>query len=341
LPTITPQVSKRMSKIGKKQVGVVGLSYSLQSHRKENKASYRNYISVSQNKYTDEIKIQAKSVCLLTDYPKDRDRFTRSGKLYIDGLSSKARHKIQKASRVLENVWRFEKGLKSHCAFITLTYGKDFPSDHNSKKHLDSFLKRLRRLHPKCKYVWVAEKQKRGAIHYHILTPYYTPKNWVNSAWNEIVNNWQQENNFDRQTLLPNVISVLSAGKYLAKYLSKEGQNIGGNGYGIDQDTRRLMQDDVVNFVGTDLDAEVINEITQFMCNDFGSKIDVKIVQWQNRYTTYKGYWLSNINLFQFEEWLKYKRHDFNLILDNEETIRRKKLVKELVNYEREKGANS
>jgi len=323
-----------MTKVSKKAVELVGLSYSLQSHRKENKASYRNYITVSQNQYTNEIKIQPKSISLLTQYKQDHDRFKRNGKLYIDGLSLKARHKIQKASRVLENVWRFEKGLKSHCAFITLTYGKDFPTDHNSKKHLDSFLKRLRRLHPNCKYVWVAEKQKRGAIHFHILTPYYTPKDWVNSAWNEIVNTWQRDNNLNHQTLLPNVISVLSAGSYLAKYLSKEGQNIGGNGYGIDQKTRSLMVDDVVNFVGTDFEPEYINEITKSMSDDFGSKIDVKKFEWKSKYTQYKGYWLSNINSFQFGEWLKYKRHDFNLNLDHEETIRRKKLLKQLINEE-------
>ena len=70
-----------MTNVSKKVVGSVGLSYSLQSHRKENKASYRNYISVSQNAYTNEIKIQPKSICLLTKYKQDHDRYKRDGKI--------------------------------------------------------------------------------------------------------------------------------------------------------------------------------------------------------------------------------------------------------------------
>ena len=92
------------------------------------------------------------------------------------------------------------------------------------------------------------------------------------------------------------------------------------------------MVDDVVNFVGTDFDAEYINEITKSMYDDFGSKINVKKYQWKSKYTQLNGYWLSNINSFEFGEWLKYKRHDFNLILDHEETNRRKTLLKELIN---------
>lgn len=310
-----------MSKVINFSVAQVGLSYSLQSHRKL--IAYRNYISVTQNSYTGEVKIQSKSISMAKKHQQDYDRHKRDGKVFIDGLSQRARHKIQKASRVLENVWRFEKGLKSHCSFITLTYGKDFPSDHDSKSHLDSFLKRLRRLHPNCKYVWVAEKQKRGAIHYHILTPYYTPKEWINSAWNEIVNKWQFQNKYDVQSLLPNVISVLSAGSYLAKYLSKESQNIGGNGYGIDQETRKLMIDDVVCFVGDDLESEELNTITSLMAHDFSHKVEgLKSFSWKNNYTNLKGYWFNSINSIQFGEWLKYRRHDFNLILEHERTQR-------------------
>jgi hypothetical protein len=319
-----------MAKVIKNVVGSVGLSYSLQSHRKQSQFSYRNSFQISQNTYTGEVKVKAKSISLLTNYEQTHDRYKRSGQLFQEGLTSEAKHKIQKAVRVLENVYKHEPKLKSYCSMITLTYGKDFPSDHDSKKHLDTFLKRLRRLHPNCKYIWVAEKQKRGAIHYHILTPYYTPKEWVNDSWNAIAQTWQSQNNLPIQPLLPNVIKVFKAGSYLAKYLQKEGQNIGGNGYGIDFKTRSLMKDESVYFVHHDLTQEQINDITNELIKDL-SKDQEKHHTWKSKYSGYSGGWISGYNQFNFDEWLKYKRHDYDLMLEHEQLERRIEIQKELI----------
>lgn len=53
---------------------------------------------------------------------------------------------------------------------ITLTYPQEFPSDGQTvKRHLDSFLKWLRRETGGMDYLWFLEFQKRGAPHFHIL----------------------------------------------------------------------------------------------------------------------------------------------------------------------------
>lgn len=335
MQSISRQIfNKGMTKVNDISLRAVGLSYYLQSHRESgNKTpqySKRNYFQVSHNIYSNELRIQPKSILLNAPQKNDHDRYKREGKLFIDGLTSQARHKIQKASRILESVHKHEPKLKSYCSLITLTYGKDYPTDHESKKHLDTFLKRLRRLHPNCKYLWVAEKQKRGAIHYHVLTPYFTHKDFVNSAWNEIVNNWQSSNNLPNQSVLPNVIKVMSAGSYLAKYLQKEGQNIGGNGYGIDRKTRGLMKDESVYMVTHELDYEQVNEITAELIEDL-TKGEAKTYVWQSKQSGYTGAWCSGVNIFKFEEWLNYKRHDYGLILEHEETERRKEVIKELL----------
>ncbi len=291
-----------------KKIASVGLSYSNQSHR--------NFIQISRNLLTGETKIQPKTISLITKRTEWRDG-GRNGKLFLEGLTNKGKAKIQKASRVLEQVHKIEHELKAYTSLITLTYGKDFPTDHDSKKHLDTFLKRLRRLHDNCKYVWVAEKQKRGAIHYHILTPYFTKKEFVNSAWNEIVSKWQIKNGHEQQTLLPNVIKVNSAGSYMAKYLSKEGQNIGGNGYGIDQKTRVLMIDKTFNLIQHDRTPEQINEIVNAIVSKV-QKTDTKKFIWKSNYTTYKGCWLREIDMFKLGEFFKYDRHEFNLITERE-----------------------
>lgn len=319
-----------MTKLSKKIVGAVGLSYCLQSHRKKTTYSKRNYFKIQHNTYTNEIRIQPKSVLLNSPQKNDHDRGKRSGKLFIEGLTPQARHKIQKASRILENVYNHEPKLKAYCSMLTLSYGKHFPSDHDSKKHLDTFLKRLRRLHPNCKYLWVAEKQKRGAIHYHILTPYYTKKEWLNNAWNQIVNKWQSQNNLPTQTVLPNVIKVFQAGSYLAKYLQKEGQNIGGNGYGIDTDTRKLMKDESIYFVTHDLEHDKVNEVVNELIKDV-TQSQEKTYTWNSKQSGYVGAWSSGYNIHRLTEWIHYKRHEYNLMLESEDTERRKGILQEII----------
>src|SRR5271157_7616 len=53
--------------------------------------------------------------------------------------------------------------------FVTLTYPDKFPSARESKRHLDIFLKRIRRAFPVAGGIWKLEPQQRGAPHYHLL----------------------------------------------------------------------------------------------------------------------------------------------------------------------------
>ena len=54
--------------------------------------------------------------------------------------------------------------------FITLTYKENIQDISLSKKHLKLLFKKLKRYYGDIKYLYVFELQKRGAIHYHMLT---------------------------------------------------------------------------------------------------------------------------------------------------------------------------
>lgn len=56
------------------------------------------------------------------------------------------------------------------CHFVTLTYVgvDDWRADHISKA-TEQFRRYCERIGVPCKYVWVAELQRRGAVHYHLL----------------------------------------------------------------------------------------------------------------------------------------------------------------------------
>jgi hypothetical protein len=283
----------------------VGLSYSYQSHR--------TYFTISTNEFTGECKVQPKT---LATTPKKLvgavNAEWKEGQQFREGLTYKGKAKIQKAVRILELIHTVESDLKAYCTLGTLTYGRDYPTDHESKKHLDMFLKRCRRKFPEFKYVWVIEKQKRGAPHFHILTPYYIPKEWINKAWNEIVNTWQLSNSHKLQTVLPNVIKVDNAGAYMSKYLSKEGHKIGGNGYGIDTKTRALMKDNITYLVGDRMDVETINEVVSDLVNKIGLQT-LNSQSWTNFYNGYGGAWLSDYNEFSLKEFIEYDIDKYQL----------------------------
>ncbi len=56
------------------------------------------------------------------------------------------------------------------CYFVTLTYVgvNDWKADHLSKA-TEQYRRHCKRIKVPCRYLWVAELQKRGAVHYHLL----------------------------------------------------------------------------------------------------------------------------------------------------------------------------
>lgn len=60
--------------------------------------------------------------------------------------------------------------MSSWKSFITLTYADNIKDISLSRKHLNIFLTKVRRVYNDFKYICVTEFQKRGAIHFHLLT---------------------------------------------------------------------------------------------------------------------------------------------------------------------------
>lgn len=74
--------------------------------------------------------------------------------------------------------------------FITLTYPAEYPTDFSiTKRHLDTFTKRIRRRYHNAAIIWKLELQTRGAPHYHLLVfgVQYIPHQEVANDWYEIV----------------------------------------------------------------------------------------------------------------------------------------------------------
>jgi hypothetical protein len=169
-----------------------------------------------------------------------------------EGLSSKGRKRIRRAALLYDEL-QGELGAK---AMITLGYGDISKSGHiQSKSDLDRFLKSLTRyVRKKYKvdeihYVWVAEIQPKrmkrtgeAVIHYHIVLPYFIPRELVSKWWNNGVNKPRVKMGLPIQHLITNVIPCHSAAQYMSKYITEEGHRIEGNGYNMSQATSKGLK---------------------------------------------------------------------------------------------------
>lgn len=134
----------------------------------------------------------------------------------IVGYSARSRRELMKA---LDAIDQDQAGLPQ---FVTLTYPADWPGDWRVwKKHLDRWVKRLRREHPEAWGVWRLEPQRRGAPHFHLLIwGARIDKQWCSRSWFEVVGSGD-ERHLRAGTQVARVRSWGGVKHYTAKYLSK------------------------------------------------------------------------------------------------------------------------
>lgn len=108
------------------------------------------------------------------------------------GVSNATMKKIKTASRVLSYASKLRKVRNSKgvyishlCMFITLTlpYQQTHPDSEITKKILGTFFDKCRKIGILENYVWRAEKQINGNIHYHILTDSFVNYSMIYRIW--------------------------------------------------------------------------------------------------------------------------------------------------------------
>jgi len=119
------------------------------------------------------------------------------------------------------------KGGNFHATFITLTYGQSFPTPTVAKRHLDNFLKRLKRRWTYCSGFWRFEFQQRGAPHFHLVLfglP-FLPKGTLQEWWGSVVGKqfWDASTPTLRPpfTRIEALKSHAHAVRYISKYVAK------------------------------------------------------------------------------------------------------------------------
>lgn len=228
------------------------------------------------------LQLRPNQILLYTYYPdarrgrsKDSDiEYTPAMKAYIDSLnqdepnkkytgylSESAKRKLRYSINLLvaQSTWKeafnydLQKTFRFRVNFITLTLSapQKAISDKEIKRVcLNNFLNRARKKHGMNTYVWRAEKQKNGNIHFHITTDVYIHYRELCDLWNEcqellgFVSRFRERTGSYRpnSTDIHSVKNIKELAAYMVKYMSKDtedGQQIEGKVWGC---SRNLSQ---------------------------------------------------------------------------------------------------
>jgi hypothetical protein len=173
------------------------------------------------------------------DCPRNRHKLDTP--TYSGSMTSHAMKRIKKAVDLLvqfsppRNIYNSVTMTteKHTLSFITLTIpGKE---RHLTAKEgytllLSKWIRKMRDAHGLKTYIWKAEFQKNGQLHYHITTNSWIPYTSIRDKWNNIMSSngmlsvWNEENptKFPNSTDVHKVYKVKNIQAYLAKYLSKK-----------------------------------------------------------------------------------------------------------------------
>lgn len=221
------------------------------------KLNARQYITYADNKNSDVGNNRGGNIDNLIQ--------NQNRKQYNGYLSDTAQRKIKNYTHNLHAISSTTWGKKKKgfvyksmkiktLGFITLTLpSQQQHTDNEIKRHcLQPFLAELKRVYNMRHYIWIAEAQRGGNIHFHIITPTYIEKSELRAIWKHHINTLGY---IDRCkytdppcTEIEGARSVKHAARYLAKYITKaetDKRKIEGRLWGIDTETEKLMSIDI------------------------------------------------------------------------------------------------
>jgi hypothetical protein len=154
-------------------------------------------------------------------------------------LTNKSKNKIKKIVwhwsnhiQISQELYKRKKMPKrNYIVMITLTLSsvQKLTDKEVTSKLLHNFLIQLKKKYHKINYLWVAEKQKNGNIHYHIVVDRFVHKDWVQKVWNKIQSNYHYIDDFEKKFHHRNPPSTKITGQkqmhdpahYITKYINK------------------------------------------------------------------------------------------------------------------------
>jgi hypothetical protein len=147
----------------------------------------------------DPIKASKKKEKIFVGYDESgNSKFLESSRKAEGNVSIQAKRKLNKAIEYLITTSTEKKVFERlsgktvvfKVAFITLTLPSEqiHPDTEIINRCLNSFLLEAKKFYNVKNYVWRAEKQKNGNLHFHIVLDKFIPWNELRNRWNRIIN---------------------------------------------------------------------------------------------------------------------------------------------------------
>lgn len=183
----------------------------------------------------------------------------KDAKTYSGDMTYHARKRLSKAISLLNqsSPWQdiitpySDVPMRFKLSFITLTIPDDTPISGKEAYEalLKPFLRRMRTKFGLQKYVWKAELQERGQLHYHITSNCFIPYMAVQEAWNNILTAANLNSAYFAahghrnapSTEIRRVKNVKNIEAYLLKYISKSdglGRSVNGKTWGCSENLK-------------------------------------------------------------------------------------------------------
>lgn len=162
-----------------------------------------------------------------------RQKLTRNNSPGI--LSPNARRKLKQSIRWLiacsETKMVYEKKWKKKVPWkinaVTLTFHENMQDDNKARALLSQWLEMAKYRFELHQYVWKAEPQQRGAIHFHLTTNVYIPHAELRYTWNRLLRKQGLNNVEDNSTDVHAVVTAKNLEAYLTDYLMNEEKHSG------------------------------------------------------------------------------------------------------------------
>lgn len=220
---------------------------------------------------------------------KQLEALTR--KKFNGQLSVKSQQKIVQICQNWDDTLNYintqnrQKGRKERKQIILLTLTLSDQQKHDDnwikRNMLNRFLIKITREKPDTKYLWKAERQDNGNIHFHILLDNYFDKKDVQIWWNLI----QRDNQYHRaglinesflgspSTRIESLKNVDNSIAYIAKYMQKNDEKnpISGRLWGCSSELRKLknitynITKDEIKIMAN----ELITTVDNYFCNEY------------------------------------------------------------------------
>lgn len=137
----------------------------------------------------------------------------------VRGLSENREENEERSVRRAKKLLRQKVLASGANHLLTLTYRENVSDLDLANDHLTVFIRRIRRQHPGYPYVAVAERQKRGAWHWHLAVCGWQDVKFLRATWRRIVGDGNIDVKPPRKAAGDN--PRLGIVWYLCKYLGK------------------------------------------------------------------------------------------------------------------------